>query len=103
MGRFFYAFSITINSAILSLLITAIVGTYFIHGEEAIGVGLLWAFSLPFIIILSLLSLCFHSKYLACEVWYQRFFIYIACVFFTAITAPILTYGFFGLVGVINR
>lgn len=92
MGKFFFVSSIAVSSAIFSFLITAITGTYIVHGETAIGVGLLWAFSLPAIVVLSLLTLSAYSRYLTFEKSSVRLAFYGGCVLCVAVVAQPITY-----------
>lgn len=91
MGKSLFAIIVAVTSSILSLIITAIIGTYFVHGEEAIGIGLLWAFSLPMIVILSISSLTLYQKYLRSESATARTTLYVSIILGVTLMSPIVT------------
>ena len=54
MGRTTFVLSLTINAGLLGFLATALLATTLLEpGEEQIGWGLLWFFSLPLVVVFS--------------------------------------------------
>ena len=93
MNRFFWALVVSVCAFLTSLLLVLALGGITYSGEEAIGIGMLWYYSLPALLILGLLTGWFSFG------WYlkqQR--VWVMCrglVLFSvalAITAPVITY-----------
>jgi len=51
VSRYVYTLLLVVNSAVLSFLIAAVLGTIVFSGEVAQGVGVHWALSLPAIVV----------------------------------------------------
>ena len=92
------AIIIAVSSSILSLIITVIIGTYFIHGEEAIGIGFIWIFSLPLIIVFSSESSHFFRKYLNSKNFKLRAVFYVGIIIGVTLIAPFVTYAVLKLI-----
>ena len=93
MNRFFWALVVLGCAFLTSFLLVLALGGISYSGEEAIGIGMLWYYSLPALIILGLLTGWFSF------VWYlKQKSVWIMCcglVVFSvalAITAPVITY-----------
>jgi hypothetical protein len=65
MRRFLYTTLVVVLSFLIGLLMIVILGGYMSEGEAAMGVGILWYYSLPaFLIIGILVSLATHRWYI---------------------------------------
>jgi hypothetical protein len=89
---------IAVSSSILSLIIAVIIGTYFIHGEEAIGIGFIWIFSLPLIIVFSSESAHFFRNYLNNKNIRLRTVFCVGIIIGVTLIAPFLTYAVLKLI-----
>ena len=72
--------SITLCASVLSFIFVAFVGTYFAEGEEAIGWGYIWIFSLPAHLILGAICLITYKKYQTHTKWLHNTIHYIICI-----------------------
>ena len=78
MGRLTFVLSIALNAALASFLCVAVLATLFLDsGEEQIGWGLLWAFSVPGFLLFSLASLLVYPRYIAARSIARRLGVYV--------------------------
>ena len=85
MGRLAFAVSIAVNAAVFALISTATLVTVFIEpSEESLSWGLMWAASIPAIVILSAASVVAYPRYRSTESFGIRFGLYLALVVLVA-------------------
>jgi hypothetical protein len=93
MNKFFWVIVVLVCAFLSSFLLVLTLGGMIYSGEQAIGVGMLWYYSLPALIILGVLTGWFSFS------WYlkqQR--LWLMCCgllmlsFTLAVSAPVITY-----------
>ncbi len=94
MSRVAFAISLGVNAGLLGLIATAILVTVLLEpGEEALGWGLTWVFSLPLVIFLAALSALFYPRYLSASSRLRRVTVYGSLVVAIAAVAFAATYS----------
>ena len=93
MNRFFWIIVVLLCAFITSFLLVLGLGGIVYSGEEAIGIGMLWYYSLPGLVILGVFSgWASYSRYLKYERIVLTFRSLVLQSFALAVAAPILTY-----------
>ena len=96
MNRFFWTIGVLAGAFLISFLLILVLGGIVYSGEEAIGVGMLWYYSLPALIVLSVLSGWFSYRWYFEQrgLWLKVHGLILQAVVL-AVSAPVVTYMVF--------
>ena len=96
MNRFFWTIGVLAGAFLISFLLILVLGGIVYSGEEAIGVGMLWYYSLPALIVLSALSGWFSYRWYFEQrgLWLKVHGLILQAVVL-AVSAPVVTYMVF--------
>ena len=96
MNRFFWTIGVLASAFLISFLLILVLGGIVYSGEEAIGVGMLWYYSLPALIVLSGLSGWFsYRRYFEQRGLWLKVHGLILQAVVLAVSAPVVTYMVF--------
>ena len=86
-------------SQMAGAVVTLVLGTRIYNGEDAIGAGLMWAFSVPSALLLALLvAFLTHRAYERAESLINQLAILLATVTAVLVVSPIVTLGLMRLI-----
>ena len=86
VGRLAFVLTVAVNAAIASLLCVAVLATLLVDpGEEQLGWGILWAFSVPGFLLFSVVSLLVYPRYISAGSLARRLGIYAAVIAMVAV------------------
>lgn len=91
--KILFGVSVALNSALMDFLYSMLMGTFVYEGEAAMGVGMLWAFSLPATGLLGLACAVFFDWYESGPSGLPRYLRYLALVVAVATASVVLTIG----------
>ena len=95
MARLAFVISVAANAALTSFICVAVLATLLVEpGEEQLGWGILWVFSVPGFLLFSVISLLAYPRYLSSESAARRLGIYAAVVAIVGISAFALAFAF---------
>lgn len=94
MNRAVYTGFLIVAALLVGFLLLLISGGYILEGEAAMGMGILWYYSLPAFLLLGyLVGRSTHGWYSTQSAVYNQLAILLGLAFAVAVLSPLVTYG----------